>query len=177
MVVNISNTTVADNVPVGTIVGVLTATQGTIVIPCTFGLAVNPNNYFAISGNNLVTAQSGSLAQGQYSVKVSATPVSLSADNTFTISVTAPPAQPVITVTPNTPDVPDTTPLGAVVATYTVTMSDGSPFSGTVRFGAPFYDGGGIFALTGKNIIVNPTGPGVGPNTATITDHITLEAI
>ena len=94
----------------------------------------------------------------------------------------APPAPlPVITVTPTIPEVPDTTPLGAIVATYTVTMSDGSPFSGTIGFGAPNFDSGGIFALNGTNtsgnIIVNPAGSGVGPNTMTITDHITLVAV
>ena len=88
-----------------------------------------------------------------------------------------PPPQPVITVTPNTPEVPDTTPLGAVVATYTVAMSDGSRFTGTVQFGAPSFDAGGIFALSGNSIIVNPKGPGIGPNMTTLTDHITLEAI
>ena len=82
-----------------------------------------------------------------------------------------------ITVAPNSPEVPDTTPLGAVIATYRVVMSDGSPFTGTVRFGAPFFDGGGIFALSGNSIIVNPSGPGLGPNMTSITDHITLEAI
>jgi hypothetical protein len=46
-----------------------------------------------------------------------------------------------------------------------------------VRFAAPNYDDGGIFALSGNNIIVNPTGPGLGQNATTITDHITLEAI
>ena len=85
-----------------------------------------------------------------------------------------------ITVTPNTPQVPDTTSVGAVVATYTVTMSDGSPFVGTVGFGAPNFDAGGTFALRGSptsgNVIVSPSGPGVGPNLGTITDHITLIA-
>jgi hypothetical protein len=85
--------------------------------------------------------------------------------------------EPIITVTPITPQISDITPRGAVVAAYSVTMSDGSPFTGTVRFGAPYYDAGGIFALSGSNIIVNPTGPGVGPNTSTVTDHITLEAL
>jgi hypothetical protein len=73
--------------------------------------------------------------------------------------------------------VPDTTPRGAVVATYEVAMSDGTPFTGTVRFGAPFYDSGGVFALSGRSIVVNPAGPGIGPNLTSITDHITLEAI
>jgi len=46
-----------------------------------------------------------------------------------------------------------------------------------VRFGPPYYDNDGRFALAGSNIIVNPDGPGIGPNKATMTDHITLEAI
>lgn len=85
--------------------------------------------------------------------------------------------QPVITVTPRTPSVPDTTPRGTIVANYSVKMSDNSPFAGIVRFGPPYYDNNGIFALRGKNIIINPNGPGIGPNKTTITDHITLEAI
>jgi hypothetical protein len=108
-------------------------------------------------------------------------------DNGFVASagpVTPPPppspTSPVITVTPNTPQLPDTTSRGAVVATYTVTMSDGSPFVGTIGFGPPNFDAGGIFALTGSptsgNVIVNPSGPGVGPNLSTVTDHITLVA-
>jgi hypothetical protein len=91
-----------------------------------------------------------------------------------------PPPAAVITVTPNAPQVPDTTSVGAIVASYTVTMSDGSPFVGTIGFGPPNFDASGIFALTGSatrgNIIVNPRGPGVGPNLGTITDHITLVA-
>jgi hypothetical protein len=76
--------------------------------------------------------------------------------------------------------VPDTTSAGAVVASYGVRMSDGSPFVGTIGFGPPNFDAGGTFVLTGSgtsgNIIVNPSGPGVGPNLGTITDHITLVA-
>ena len=82
-----------------------------------------------------------------------------------------------IEVTPNTPRVPDIAPSGTVVARYSVRMSDNSPFTGTVRFGPPYYDNKGRFALAGSNIIVNPDGPGIGPNKATTTDHITLEAI
>jgi hypothetical protein len=83
----------------------------------------------------------------------------------------------VIEVSPTPPKVPDTAPGGTVVARYSVRMSDSSPFTGTVRFGPPHYDDNGKFALAGNNIIVNPDGPGIGPNTATITAHITLEAI
>ena len=87
------------------------------------------------------------------------------------------PLRPVIEVRPNTPRVRDTAPGGTVVARYTVRMSDGTPFTGTVRFGPPYYDNNGRFALVDGNIIVNPDGPGIGPNKATVTDHITLEAI
>ena len=80
-------------------------------------------------------------------------------------------------VAPVIPHVPDTTLRGATVATYSVMMSDGSPFTGTVRFGPPYYDGNGVFALSGNKIVVNPGGPGLGPNRTTMTDHITLEAI
>lgn len=87
------------------------------------------------------------------------------------------PLRPVIEVRPNTPRVRDTAPGGTVVARYSVRMSNNSPFTGTVRFGPPYYDNNGRFALAGSNIIVNPDGPGIGPNKATMTDHITLEAI
>jgi hypothetical protein len=85
--------------------------------------------------------------------------------------------RPVITVAPNVPSVPDTTPRGAVVATYSVKMSDNSPFTGTVRFGPPYYDYNGRFALRDNSIIVNPNGPGLGPNKKTNTEHVTLEAV
>ena len=88
----------------------------------------------------------------------------------------ASPPRPVITVTPSTPQIPATAPRGTVVAHYSVTMSDGSPFAGTVRFGAPYFDANGVFALSGNSIIVNPNGLGLGPNKATITTNITLEA-
>ena len=87
------------------------------------------------------------------------------------------PLRPVIEVRPDTPRVRDTAAGGTVVARYSVRMSDNSPFNGTVRFGPPYYDNDGRFALAGSNSIVNPDGPGIGPNKATMTDHITLEAI
>jgi hypothetical protein len=84
--------------------------------------------------------------------------------------------EPEITVTPNSPHVPDTTPRGAIVASYSVKMSDGSPFKGAVKFGPPYYDGNGVFALSGDHIVVNPKGPGLGPNKTSVTTHFTLVA-
>ena len=80
-------------------------------------------------------------------------------------------------VTPTTPRVPDTTPLGGVVASYSVAMSDGSPFTGSVRFAAPNYDAKRIFAIAGDKIIVNPNGPGLDRHGATGTYRITLETV
>jgi hypothetical protein len=130
---NITKTTVASNVRAGTVVGVLSATQGATIISCSFTLEANPNNYFVISGNDLVTAQSGPLVEGEYPVKVAATPIPLSVYNNITITVTAPLPTPVsITVTPMSVSLPDNTLSGAQIASISITTSDGSPFSGTL---------------------------------------------
>src|SRR5437764_10996620 len=119
---------------------------------------------------------------GAHSFLITATQNAGTSSATLALNVTAVPSPPtvIITVSPNTPQIPDRTSVGAVVATYAVTMSDGSPFVGTVGFGAPNFDAGGIFALRGSptsgNVIVSPTVPGVCPNLGTITDHITLIA-
>lgn len=83
----------------------------------------------------------------------------------------------VIMVTPVVPRISNTTPRGAVVASYSVVMSDGSPFTGAVRFAAPHYDSQKVFALSGDKIIVNPSGPGLVPGKTTVTHHITLETV
>ena len=67
----------------------------------------------------------------------------------------------IITFDPASPTVPDNTARGAIIATVNVTWSDGSPFTGSLDFGPPFGDDGGKFALSGKQIIVNPKGPGL----------------
>jgi hypothetical protein len=95
-----------------------------------------------------------------------------------------PPLSVVITVTPGTPTIPDTTTKGTLVASFTVSMSDSSLYTGTIVFGPPNFDNNSVFSLspTVKNpdgsvsgqILVNPNGPGVGPNPDTVTDHVTL---
>jgi hypothetical protein len=71
-----------------------------------------------------------------------------------------------LTFAPQVPSIPASTPLGTVVATVTAAWSDGSAFTGTLMFGAPYYDDGGTFALScmqcaTANIVVNPAGLGV----------------
>jgi hypothetical protein len=79
-----------------------------------------------------------------------------------------PPPAPIISFNPPNPAIPATTPKGAVVAGIVVAMSDSSPFTGTLGFGPPNYDAGGIFAISGSNLIINPSGPGVGSDGGTI---------
>ena len=88
---------------------------------------------------------------------------------------------PIITVVPAAPQIGDSAPLGATVANYAATMPDGTAFPGKVTFGSPYFDAGGLFALTGTasgNIIVSPTGSGLaGLPVLPFTEHITLQAV
>ena len=147
-------------------------------------LTIGANNMVALAGSTVALTRALTAADdGAHSFLITATQNAGTASAALALNVAAVASPPtvIITVTPNTPQIPDTTSAGAVVASYTVTMSDGSPFVGTVGFGAPNFDAGGIFALRGSpasgNVIVSPTGPGVGPNLGTITDHITLIAM
>ena len=190
MSITSSNLTVSNTAPAGTTIGLLTTTDASgTAIPCNYMLTKGSIGYFAIAGDNLITAWTAPATPGHYSIRLRAlgSNTRFSGSATFTVEVgtAAPPppppsVSPVITVTPNTPQLPDTTSRGAVVATYTVAMTDGSPFVGTIGFGPPNFDAGGIFALAGSptsgNVVVNPNGPGVGPNLSMVTDHITLVA-
>jgi hypothetical protein len=147
-------------------------------------LTIGVNNMVVLSGSTVALTRALTAADdGAQSFLITATENAGTASAALALSVRAVVSPPtiMITVTPNTPQLPDTTSVGAVVATYMVTMSDGSPFVGTIGFGPPNFDAGGIFALTGSstsgNVIVNPNGPGVGPNLSTVTDHITLIAM
>ena len=167
--ITLSNSTVAADALSGTVIGTFN-TDG-------LRLQSNPFGYFLLVGRLLVATWNGQAVPGGYLVQVHA-PGGQPAS--FEITITAAPL-PIITFNPAHPTIPDTTPKGTVVAGYAITMSDGSRFTGTVAFGAPNFDDGGVFALkiitpASGQIIVNPNGPGVGPNLTTITDHVTLVA-
>jgi hypothetical protein len=140
MTISISNLNIYNNAMSGTIVGVLTARDASdTVIPCNFTLTKNSAGFFAISGNNLVTAWSGSAVAGNYPVRVHANGINtrFSGNARFTTIVNTPPPPPpppvpMIIVTPANPAIADTRTVGTEVATYAVAMSDGSPFTGTV---------------------------------------------
>jgi hypothetical protein len=95
--IQISNLTVNNNAPQATIIGVLAAydASGTI-IPCTFTLTKNSPGFFAVSGYNLVTAFSGSISTGIYSVRVRALgpATGFIASAIFNVSVIASPSPP-----------------------------------------------------------------------------------
>jgi hypothetical protein len=67
----------------------------------------------------------------------------------------------IISFNPPNPTIPANAPPGTVVAIISASWSDGTPFSGTLGFGPPYSNDGGIFAISGDKLIVNPEGPGV----------------
>jgi hypothetical protein len=81
-----------------------------------------------------------------------------------------------ISANPSNPTIPSTTALGSVVATLGATWSDGSPFTGTLSFGPPNYSNGGVYAIdSNNNLIISPSGPGVG-SAGGSTENVTIVA-
>jgi hypothetical protein len=85
-----------------------------------------------------------------------------------------------LTVAPYDPSVPSTGPLGAVVATVPAAWSNGSRFTGTINFVAPYNDDGGTFALSctqcaTANLVISPLGMGVSGDGGTV-QKVTLQA-
>jgi hypothetical protein len=62
-----------------------------------------------------------------------------------------------------------------VVATITTSWSDGSPFTGTFSFAQPYSNDQGIFAISGNNLIISPSGPGVSADANTV-QQVTIAA-
>ncbi len=75
---------------------------------------------------------------------------------------------PVITITPPMPSWPDSTPAGTVIAQIAVTLNPPGTFTGTVTFGSPYGNDGGLFAISGSDIVL-ATAPPVGNSTQWIT--------
>jgi hypothetical protein len=67
----------------------------------------------------------------------------------------------IISFNPPNPSIPPNAAPGTVVATISASWSDGTPFAGALGFGPPYSNDGGIFAISGDKLIVNPEGPGV----------------
>jgi Domain of unknown function (DUF4082) len=74
----------------------------------------------------------------------------------------------ILSFNPPNPSIPANVPLAPLVATITPTWSDGSPFTGTLSFGPPYSNDQGVFAISGNNLIVNPSGPGLSADANTV---------
>jgi hypothetical protein len=81
----------------------------------------------------------------------------------------------VLNFNPPHPSIPANTPLGSVVATITPSWSDGSPFTGTLSFAQPYSNDQGVFAMSGNNLIINPSGPGLSADANTV-QNVTIGA-
>jgi Domain of unknown function (DUF4082) len=82
----------------------------------------------------------------------------------------APTAYLTLSLNPANPTVASNAPAGTVVATITASWSDGSPFTGTLSFGPPYFNDQGVFAISGNSLIIDPSGPGLSNDANTVQD-------
>src|ERR1700736_6037023 len=140
MAITISNLTLSNTAPAGTTIGVLVTTDASgTVIPCNYMLAKGSIGYFAIAGNNLITAWSAPATPGHYSVRLRAIGAStiFSGSATFTVDVgIAAPPPPSIQINGSTG--PVTVSAGATISA-TVANGPGNPgdWVGVYPVGAP----------------------------------------
>ena len=121
----------------------------------------------AVGGNGVYTYSAGfpdqAFENSNYYVDVAFTPGASMAQ------------QLVISVNPPSLSILPDAPPGTVVATITVAWSDGTSFTGTLGFAPPYSDDGGIFAISGDKLIINPAGPGARALSGT-TRNVTVTA-
>jgi Domain of unknown function (DUF4082) len=104
-----------------------------------------------VGGNGVYTYSTGfpihSWHNSNYYVDVAFTP-------------TAPPHL-TLSFDPSSPSISPGAPGGTVVATIIAAWSDGTPFTGTLGFGPPFYNDAGTFAISGNKLLIDPAGLGL----------------
>ena len=130
------------------------ATNGPLTAPA--GGMVGGNGVY-ISGNAFPTID---YAHDNYYVDVLFTPTGQSL---------------VLNFDPPNPSITSSAPLGSVVTTIIASWSDGSPFTGPLSFAPPYSNNQGVFAISGNNLIVSPSGPGVSSD-ANTTLNVTIVA-
>jgi hypothetical protein len=74
---------------------------------------------------------------------------------------------------PSSPSVPANATVGTVVTALTANWSNGSPYTGTLSFVSPYSNDGGLFALSGNNVVVNGSLANLGSTTQEITVQAT----
>jgi hypothetical protein len=103
-----------------------------------------------VGGNGVYTYSTGFPNQtwhnSNYCVDVAFTPIAST------------PAHLTLRFDPPNPSIAPAAPGGTVVATIIAAWSDGTPFTGTLGFGPPYYNDAGTFAISGNKLIVNPAG-------------------
>jgi acetolactate synthase regulatory subunit len=103
-----------------------------------------------------LTVGGATLVTGNYTCTVSATQGGNTTAKNITITVkSAAPPVPMLTLGSATPSVIYATIVGTPLSTVAVTMSDGSKFTGTLGFGAPNSNDGGICALSSATVPSN----------------------
>jgi hypothetical protein len=80
-----------------------------------------------------------------------------------------------VTLNPPNPSITNSAPVGSQVATIAATWSDGRPFTGTLSFGPPHFNDAATFAISGNNLIINPSGSGVASHGNTL-QNVTIVA-
>ncbi len=95
------------------------------------------------------------------------TPATWSLYATLATTVTPPTLQ--LSDSPSTPSVPANAAVGTVVTALTASWSNGTTFTGTLSFVSPYKNDGGLFALSGNNVVVNGSLASLGGTTQEIT--------
>jgi hypothetical protein len=76
---------------------------------------------------------------------------------------------PVISFSPAAPSITDDTPVGTIIANITVTMKPNGIFAGSLSFGAPYGNAGGLLGISGSDIVlVAPLPAGASQQHATV---------
>jgi len=97
----------------------------------------------------------------------SCTPTTWSLYATLATTTTPPTLQ--LSDSPSSPSVPANAAVGTVVTALTASWSNGTPFTGTLSFASPYNSDGGLFALSGSNVVVNGSLASLGGTTQEIT--------
>jgi hypothetical protein len=139
------------------------------------------DNYYGLtngttSGPLIAPASGVSGGNGVY-VYSNGFPASTYEDSNYYVDIAFTPSAPslLLSFNPPAPSIPATAPFGTVVATINASWSDGSPFTGTLSFAQPYSNDNGIFAISGNNLIVNPSGVGLSGDANTV-QNVTILA-
>lgn len=167
----------------GSVLASKRVTKDTCAVPCwesvalTSPISINPNTtyvaaYYTSNGeyagdDNALTdgagssplyaqATGGSLGgNGVYSYSTGF-PSQVYENSNYWVDVSFTPSNPTLMLSfnPPAPTVPSSAANGTVVATIVASWSNGSPFTGTLGFAAPYGNDGGLFSISGSNLVV-----------------------